>query len=48
MCQLPEEVSAKFEAGNFVMKRSLKTFNQVDPDHSQEWLNGKKDGALLK
>ena len=49
MHQLPEEVSAEFEAGNFVVKRSQKKFNQVDPDHSQEWLNavGKKGGGIV-
>ena len=41
---LPPEVEAEFKAGNFVLKASDQLFNQVDPDHSQEWLNatGKK------
>ena len=37
--QLPSEVLEEFKQGNFVVKRSLGTFNQVDPDQSQEWLN---------
>ena len=40
MNQLPEEVKKEFEAGNFVVKRSQSKFKQVDPDQSQEWLNG--------
>ena len=40
MNQLPQEVQTEFEQGNFVVKRSNQKFNQVDPDHSQEWLNG--------
>lgn len=49
MQQLPEEVKAEFEAGNFVVKRGKQLFNQVDPDQSQEWLNGtgKKCGGIV-
>jgi len=39
MNHLPNEVKALFESGNFVVKRSEKQFNQVDPYQSQEWLN---------
>lgn len=47
--QLPSEVLEEFKQGNFVVKRSLGTFNQVDPDQSQEWLNatGKKGGGIV-
>lgn len=47
--QLPPEVLAEFQQGNFVVKRSVGTFNQVDPDQSQEWLNatGKKGGVIV-
>lgn len=47
--QLPPEVLAEFQQGNFVVKRSGGTFNQVDPDQSQEWLNatGKKGGGIV-
>ena len=34
MHQLPPEVKAEFYAGNFVMKRGIPQFNQVDPDQS--------------
>lgn len=49
MHRLPEDVKREFEAGNFVVKRSSCRFNQVDPDHSQEWLNGvgKKTGGII-
>lgn len=49
MHQLPNEVQKEFRAGNFVVKRSLQKFNQVDPDQSQEWLNavGKKGGGIV-
>ena len=49
MHQLPQEVKQEFEAGNFVVKRSSLHFNQVDPDQSQEWLNGigKKRGGII-
>ncbi len=35
--------------GNFVVKRSARKFNQVDPDQAQEWLNGvgKKGGGIV-
>ena len=49
MHQIPGEVKKEFEAGNFVVKRSTLRFNQVDPDHSQEWLGGigKKSGGII-
>ena len=49
MHMLPAEVESEFQAGNFVVKDSNHTFNQVDPDHSQEWLNatGKKGGGIV-
>ncbi|MES9880098.1 MAG: hypothetical protein ABW185_04375 [Sedimenticola sp.] len=49
MNQLPEAVKNEFEKGNFVVKGSDQRFNQVDPDHSQEWLNGtgKKGGGIV-
>ena len=40
MHQLPEPVKLEFMSGNFVVKGSESLFNQVDPDQSQEWLNG--------
>ena len=40
MHQLPSEVEEEFQLGNFVVKGSDQSFNQVDPDHSLEWLNG--------
>lgn len=40
MHQLPAEVEEEFSKGNFVVKGSEQSFNQVDPDHSLEWLNG--------
>ena len=48
MHHLPPEVEREFLAGNFVVKRTKQKFNQVDPDQSQEWLNGigKKEEAL--
>ena len=39
MNRLPEEIYDEFMNGNFVVKESDQSFNQVDPDHSQEWLN---------
>ena len=33
MHQLPEAMSPLFRRGSFVVKRSTKTFNQVDPNH---------------
>lgn len=49
MKQLPEEVEREFRQGNFVVKGSDKLFNQVDPDHSLEWVNGigKKAGGIV-
>ena len=49
MNQLPHEVENEFLRGNFVVKRAKQTFNQVDPDQSQEWLNGtgKKGGGII-
>ncbi len=39
----------EFRRGNFVVKGSEKTFNQVDPDHSLEWINGvgKRSGGIV-
>ena len=44
MHMLPPEVESEFKAGNFVGKDANQRFNQIDPDHSHEWLNatGKK------
>ena len=39
MNQILGEVEQEFQDGNLVVKLSNETFNQVDPDHSQEWLN---------
>ncbi len=49
MHQLPTAVLSEFEKGNFVVKRSVRKFNQVDPDQAQEWLNGvgKKGGGIV-
>ena len=49
MKQLPTAVKDEFLKGNFVVKGSDQTFNQVDPDHSQEWLNGtgKRGGGII-
>lgn len=49
MEQIPEPVLAEFLDGNFVVKETKGRFNQVDPDHSQEWLNatGKKGGGIV-
>jgi len=45
MHQLPSELLEEFLSGSFVVRRSTRKFNQVDPDQSQEWLNatGKKE-----
>ncbi|KAK3917997.1 LexA repressor [Frankliniella fusca] len=40
MHALPSEVEAAFRQGDFVVKASPGSFNQVDPDHAQEWLVG--------
>ena len=49
MKQLPDEVKKEFVKGNFVVKCSSNKFNQVDPDHAQEWLNGtgKRAGGIV-
>lgn len=49
MHRLPDEVLSEFQNGNWVVKDSAGTFNQVDPDHSQEWLNGtvKRGGGIV-
>ena len=49
MKQLPDEVKEEFVKGNFVVKCSSNKFNQVDPDHAQEWLNGtgKRAGGII-
>jgi len=40
MHQLPQKVKEEFSKSNFVVKRAKQSLNQVDPDQSQEWLNG--------
>jgi hypothetical protein len=40
MNNLPTTVLVEFKQKNFVVKRSDRDFNQVDPDQVQEWLNG--------
>ncbi|XP_052128446.1 uncharacterized protein LOC127750548 [Frankliniella occidentalis] len=40
MNALPPEVESAFRRGDFVIKASPGDFNQVDPDHAQEWLVG--------
>ncbi len=49
MHNLPETVLSEFKSGNFVVKRSARKFNQVDPDQAQEWVNwtGKKGGGIV-
>ena len=49
MHQLPPRIEQEFRSGNFVVKRSSRHFNQVDPDQSQEWLNGtgKRVGGIV-
>ena len=41
--------TGRVPAGNFVVKRSARKFNQVDPDQAQEWINGtgKKGGGIV-
>jgi hypothetical protein len=46
MNQLPAEIRYKFLQGDFVVKRSSVRFNQVDPDHAQEWLVGTGKDSL--
>ena len=47
--QLPDNLKCEFMRGNFVVKRSAHTFNQVDPDQAHEWINGtgKKNGGIV-
>ena len=47
--QLPVEILQQFQQGNCVVKGSDGRFNQVDPDHSQEWLNcaRKRAGGIV-
>jgi len=49
MHQLPDPVLEEFQKGNFVVKQSPQRFNQVDPDHAMEWVNGtgKKGGGIV-
>ncbi len=49
MHQLPAEIKREFESGNFAVKGTGLKFNQVDPDQSQEWLNGigKNGGGII-
>lgn len=49
MHHLPQEVLDEFRAGNFVVKGTNRQFNQVDPDHSLEWMNGvgKNSGGII-
>ncbi|XP_043192970.1 uncharacterized protein LOC122365640 isoform X2 [Amphibalanus amphitrite] len=49
MQQLPSEVEAEFQAGNFVVKWSNRSFSEVDADHALEWLNcvGKESGGIV-
>ena len=49
MHQLPEAVRTEFQRGNFVVKRSVMKFSQVDPDQVMEWINGtgKKGGGII-
>ena len=47
--QPPEEVHSKFSQCDFVVKRSNQKFNQVDADHTQEWIvgTGKESGGVV-
>ena len=49
MKQLPEAVLSEFREGNFVVKRSARALNQVDPDQAMEWINGtgKRGGGIV-
>ena len=49
MHQLPDEILELFRQDHFVVKRSRRKFNQVDPDQAQEWLNGtgKRGGDIV-
>ena len=46
--ELPEEINEELVKGGFVVKCSTNMFNQVDPNHTQEWLNysGKRAGGM--
>ena len=46
---LPAEVETEFNKGNWVVEGSSRRFNQVNPDQSQEWLNGtgKRGGGIV-
>ena len=50
MQSLPKSDLQEFRGGKFVVKRGDSKFNQVWPDHSQEWLNdtGKSGGGITK
>ena len=47
--QLPVEVLAQFQQDICVVMGSDGRFNQIDPDHSQEWLDGarKRAGGIV-
>jgi hypothetical protein len=49
MMHFPKEVLEDLRYGASVIKQSSATFNQVDPDQSQEWINatGKRSGAIV-
>ena len=49
LVELPEPVLNEFQKGNFVVKRSPKSFSQVDPDQAMEWVNGtsKRRGGII-
>lgn len=49
MNQLPIGVKLAFESGEFVVKATEGTFNQVDADHAQEWIVGvsKDSGGII-
>lgn len=49
MSKLPKAVLTEFQKGNFVVKRSPKSFSQVDPDQAMEWINGagKRGGGIV-
>src|ERR1043165_5621831 len=49
MNQLPSEINCQFLQSDFVVKRCPGRFNQVDPDHAQEWLVviGKDSGGIV-
>ncbi|KAJ8893112.1 hypothetical protein PR048_005695 [Dryococelus australis] len=47
--QHPDEVASEFRKGNFVVKGSSQTFNQVDPGQTMGWINSteKKGGRII-